>query len=66
MPERIGVAVVGCGGVSTGHLSAYAAHAGARLVATVDARSELAEGAAKKWGADRWCRSVGHVAIIAR
>ncbi|MFN8524531.1 MAG: Gfo/Idh/MocA family oxidoreductase [Chloroflexota bacterium] len=54
MPERIGVAVVGCGGVSNGHFTGYAAHPGARLVATVDVRAELAQAAAAKWGADRW------------
>jgi predicted dehydrogenase len=59
MPERIGVAVVGCGGVSAGHLSAYAVHSGVRLVAAVDVRAELAEQAAAKYGAERWYSAIG-------
>jgi predicted dehydrogenase len=58
MPDPVGVAVLGCGGVSTGHFSAYAANPKARLVAAVDVRPELAEAAAKKWGAQRWYSSV--------
>ncbi len=58
MRGPVGVAVVGCGGVSGGHLSAYAANPRARLVATVDARPELAEAAAHKWGAARWYAAV--------
>lgn len=54
MNEPIGVAVFGCGGVSAGHFSAYAASPRARLVAAVDTRAELAEAAATKWGAARW------------
>ncbi len=57
MPEPLGVALFGCGGVSTGHFSAYAANRKARLVAAVDVRPELAEAAAKKWGAERWYTS---------
>jgi predicted dehydrogenase len=52
--EPIGVAVFGCGGVSAGHFSAYAASPRARLVAAVDTRAELAETAAATWGAARW------------
>lgn len=58
MPAPFGVAVFGCGGVSNGHFSAYAAHPKACLVAAVDVRPELAEAAAKKWGAARWYDSV--------
>lgn len=58
MPDPVGVAVFGCGGVSTGHFSAYASNPKARLVAAVDVRPELAEAAAKKWGAERWYSSV--------
>jgi myo-inositol 2-dehydrogenase/D-chiro-inositol 1-dehydrogenase len=56
--ERFGIAVVGCGGVSGGHFSAYAAHPKARLVAAVDVRPELAQAAAQRWGAARWYDSV--------
>jgi len=45
MNDRFGVAVFGCGGVSAGHFSAYAANPQARLVAAVDTRPELAEAA---------------------
>ncbi len=58
MAEPIGVAVFGCGGVSAGHFSAYAANARARLVAAVDVRPELAGGGLRKFGADRWYSSV--------
>jgi predicted dehydrogenase len=58
MPDPVGVAVVGCGGVSSGHFSAYAANPKARLVAAVDVRPELAEAAAQKWGAKRWYSSI--------
>lgn len=54
MHDPLGVAVFGCGGVSAGHFSAYAASPRARLVAAVDVRPELAEAAAKRWGAERW------------
>jgi myo-inositol 2-dehydrogenase / D-chiro-inositol 1-dehydrogenase len=57
MPEPVGVALFGCGGVSAGHFSAYAANPRARLVATVDVRPELAEAAAKRWGAEHWYTS---------
>jgi predicted dehydrogenase len=57
MPEAFGVAVFGCGGVSGGHFSAYAANPRARLVAAVDVRPELAQAAARKWGAERWYTS---------
>jgi predicted dehydrogenase len=57
MPEALGVAVFGCGGVSAGHFSAYAANPKARLIAAVDVRPELAEAAAKKWGAQHWYTS---------
>jgi predicted dehydrogenase len=60
MSETFGVAVFGCGGVSNGHFSAYAAHPKARLVAAVDVRPELAEAAAGRWGAARWYSSVEH------
>jgi predicted dehydrogenase len=53
MSERVGVAVFGCGGVSSGHFGAYASNPKARLVAAVDVRPELAEAAAKRWGAER-------------
>jgi UDP-N-acetylglucosamine 3-dehydrogenase len=53
-----GVAVIGCGGVSAGHFSAYAAHPDARLVAAVDSRPELAEAAARRWGAERSYSSI--------
>jgi predicted dehydrogenase len=56
--EEFGIAVFGCGGVSAGHFSAYAAHPKARLVAAVDVRRELAEAAAERWGAARWYDSV--------
>lgn len=58
MAEPFGVAVFGCGGVSQGHFSAYAAHPQARLIAAVDVRAELAESAAARWGAPRWYSSV--------
>lgn len=58
MAEPFGVAVFGCGGVSNGHFSAYAANPRARLVAAVDVRPELAAAAAAKWGAARWYGSV--------
>ncbi len=58
MPEPVGVAVFGCGGVSNGHFSAYAANSRARLVATVDVRPELAEAAARRWGIPRWYTTV--------
>ncbi len=57
MPESVGVALFGCGGVSAGHFSAYAANPRARLIAAVDVRPELAEAAAKKWGAEHWYTS---------
>ncbi len=57
MSEPLGVALFGCGGVSAGHFSAYAANPKARLVAAVDVRPELAEAAAKKWGAEHWYTS---------
>jgi len=57
MPEPLGVALFGCGGVSAGHFSAYAANPKARLIAAVDVRPELAETAAKRWGAERWYTS---------
>jgi len=57
MPEPFGVALFGCGGVSAGHFSAYAANPRARLIAAVDVRPELAEAAAKKWGAEHWYTS---------
>jgi predicted dehydrogenase len=44
--------------VSGGHLGAYAANPRARLVATVDTRPELAEAAARRWGAARWYAAV--------
>lgn len=58
MAEPFGVAVFGCGGVSAGHFGAYTANARVRLVAAVDVRPELAEAAARKWGAERWYSSV--------
>lgn len=58
MEEPFGVAVFGCGGVSAGHFSAYAANPRAHLVAAVDVRPELAEAAARRWGAERWYSSV--------
>ena len=58
MEGPFGVAVFGCGGVSAGHLSAYAAHPDIDLVATVDVRAELAESAARRWGAHRAYSSV--------
>jgi predicted dehydrogenase len=57
MAEPLGVALIGCGGVSAGHFSAYAANPKARLVAAVDVRPELAEAAARKWGAEHWYTS---------
>ncbi len=57
MPEPLGVALFGCGGVSAGHFSAYAANPRARLIAAVDVRPELAEAAAKRWGAEHWYTS---------
>lgn len=57
MPDPCGVALFGCGGVSSGHFSAYATNPRARLVAAVDVRPELAEAAAKKWGAEHWYTS---------
>lgn len=57
MAQPLGVAVFGCGGVSAGHFSAYATNPRARLVAAVDVRPELAEAAAKQWGAERWYTS---------
>src|SRR3954469_19801433 len=57
MVERVGVAVFGCGGVSSGHFGAYAANPRARLVAAVDVRPELAQAAARRWGAERWYTS---------
>ncbi len=58
MTESFGVAVFGCGGVSSGHFSAYATNPRARLIAAVDVRPELAQAAAEKWGARRWYSSV--------
>ncbi len=58
MSEPFGVAVFGCGGVSQGHFSAYAANPKARLIAAVDVRAELAAAAAERWGAQRWYISV--------
>lgn len=58
MQRPFGVAVFGCGGVSAGHFAAYAANPKVRLVAAVDVRAELAEAAARKWGAARWYASV--------
>ncbi len=58
MAGPFGIAVFGCGGVSAGHFSGYTANPKTRLVATVDVRAELAEAAARKWGADRWYSSV--------
>ncbi len=58
MPDPFGVAVFGCGGVSQGHFSAYAANPKARLIAAVDVRPELAQAAAQRWGARRWYGSV--------
>src|ERR1700694_65659 len=57
MAKPLGVALFGCGGVSGGHFSAYAANPKARLVAAVDVRPELAEAAAKRWGAEHWYTS---------
>src|SRR5262245_56741181 len=57
MSERIGVAVFGWGGVSNGHFGAIASNPKARLVAAVDVRPELAEAAAKRWGAERFYTS---------
>jgi predicted dehydrogenase len=54
MHEPIGVAVFGCGGVSSGHFAAYTTNPQARLVAAVDVRPELARAAAERWGAERW------------
>jgi predicted dehydrogenase len=48
------VCVVGCGGVSGSHLSAYQAHRLAELVACVDLRQPVAEAAARRYGARRW------------
>lgn len=53
-----GVAVVGCGGVSSAHFSAYASHPDADLVAAVDVRPDLAEACARRWHARRWYSSV--------
>lgn len=58
MAEPFGVAVFGCGGVSQGHFSAYAANPKARLIAAVDVRPALAQAAAERWGARRWYGSV--------
>ena len=58
MTKPYGVAVFGCGGVSSGHFAAYAANPRFQLVATVDTRPELAQAAATKWGADRWYSAV--------
>jgi UDP-N-acetylglucosamine 3-dehydrogenase len=58
MEGPFGVAVFGCGGVSSGHFSAYAQHPQVELVAAVDVRAELAQSAARKWGASRSYDSV--------
>jgi predicted dehydrogenase len=58
MRESYGVALFGCGGVSGGHFSAYAANTRTELIAAVDVRPELARSAAEKWGARRWYSSV--------
>jgi predicted dehydrogenase len=56
--SQFGVAVFGCGGVSGPHFNGYATHPRARLVAAVDVRAELAEAAARRWGAARHYDSV--------
>lgn len=48
------VCVVGCGGVSTSHLSAYQSHTLATLVTCVDVREAVATAAARRYGAERW------------
>ena len=58
MTKPYGVAVFGCGGVSSGHFAAYAANPRFHLVAAVDVRAELAQAAAERWGAQRWYSSV--------
>jgi len=58
MTDPFGVAVFGCGGVSAGHFSAYTANPRVRLIAAVDVRPEVAEAAARKWGAAHWYSSV--------
>jgi predicted dehydrogenase len=58
LDRPFGVAVVGCGGVSSAHFSAYASHPDAELVAAVDVRSDLAESSARRWHAQRWYSSV--------
>ncbi len=61
MDGPFGVAVVGCGGVSSAHFSAYASHPDADLVAAVDVRPDLAASSAHRWHARRWYSTVAEV-----
>ncbi|HEX2034220.1 MAG TPA: Gfo/Idh/MocA family oxidoreductase [Chloroflexota bacterium] len=51
--HRVRVCMVGCGGVSGSHLSAYQGHRLAELVSCVDVRREVAEAASRRYGAAR-------------
>ena len=51
--DRIGLAVIGCGGISRVHLEAISRERRARLIATVDSDGERAETAARKYGASK-------------
>ena len=53
MADPVRVCVVGCGGVSGSHLSAYQSHKLATLVACVDIREPVAQAARQRYGAER-------------
>ena len=56
-PERIGIAMVGCGQIAEAHLKAVAAVEGAALTFAVDADAGRAQSAAGRYGAPRWSTS---------
>lgn len=49
--RKIGICVVGCGGISEAHLQAYVKHPGTEVVAVVDVIDRQAKRAAERWGA---------------
>lgn len=60
--RRLGVGVLGCGGISNYHFPALVTVSEARLVAVCDPNKEKAEAAAHKYGAERWY--VNHMDLL--
>ena len=50
MPDRVGIGIIGCGGIGSYHAEVFSRLPGARLVAVADARADVARGVAGRLG----------------